>query len=61
MSRMSSLEERAIYINRLKKDNHNYPISYCKQFIIDWENVVKTLNRTKSTFVGDFDNFDVRR
>ena len=58
---MSSLEERALYINRLKKDNHNYPISYCKQFIIDWENVVKTLNRTKSTFVGDFDNFDVRR
>ena len=58
---MSSLEERAIYINRLKKDNHSYAISYCKQFIIDWENVVKTLNGTKSTVVSDFDNFDVRR
>ena len=58
---MSSLEERAIYINRLKKDNHNYPISYCKQFIIDWENVVKIFNRTKSTAVSAFDNFDVRR
>ena len=58
---MSSLEERAIYINRLKKDNHNYPISYCKQFIIDWENVVKILNGIKSTVVSDFDNFDVRR
>nr|DAG56952.1 MAG TPA: hypothetical protein [Caudoviricetes sp.] len=58
---MSSLEERALYINRLKKDNHNYPISYCKQFIIDWENVVKTLNDTKSIVVSDFDNFDVRR
>lgn len=58
---MSSLEERALYINRLKKDNHNYPISYCKQFIIDWENVVKILNGTKSTVVSDFDNFDVRR
>ena len=58
---MSSLEERALYINRLKKDNHNYPISYCKQFIIDWENVVKTLNDTKSIVVSDFDNFEVRR
>ena len=41
---MSSLEERALYINRLKKDNHNYPISYCKQFIIDWENVYNNTN-----------------
>lgn len=58
---MSSLEERALYINRLKKDNHNYPISYCKQFIIDWENVVKILNGTTSIAVSDFDNFDARR
>lgn len=69
----TDIKERAKRLNEYRQDNHNFPLSYCEKFIVEWEQAVERLSSNvaevwkfeksnrESNLVSEFDNFDVRR